>query len=294
MPSLRLHAKKLGMPASLSTRDFLSARSSRPTLQVLADTGRLLRRLRVRHGHQWQRNWSRDCRPATDTSASGCHTQRQLRTWSTSARQDDARQPSRRSHLCECPAPSLRAHAAHASGTSIPYPYPMTLTRQQASATCPTRCGIYIGRPPRSHLITPTAASHRRRCIARAVQGARQRSWALRACMSHDAHDGMRHGMLMARRVEPGRSESAASCQRQAMQRHAWQPIILAQDRCPASATSRGGWVRLPDGSAFGQNVNHSSKGAPTACRGSNSPLAHALLSYRQRVSLPLLQASLS
>jgi hypothetical protein len=60
----------------------------------------------------------------------------------------------------------------------------------------------------------------------------------------------------------------------------AWQPVIVAQDRCPASATSRGGWVRLPDGSAGGQHVNQSSTGAPTACRGSNSPLAHALLSY--------------
>ena len=132
MPSPRLHAKKGALPASLSTRDFLSARSSRPTLQVLADTGRLLQRLRARHGHQRRRNWSRDCRPGTDTSASGCRTQRQLRTWSTFAPQDDARQPSRCSHPCECPAPSLRARAAHASGISIPYPYPMTLTRQQA------------------------------------------------------------------------------------------------------------------------------------------------------------------
>ena len=78
----------------------------------------------------------------------------------------------------------------------------MTLTSQQASATRPTRCGIYIGRAPRSHLITPTAASHRRRCIARAVQGARQRSWALRAfeprCSrryaARDAH-GSPHGV---------------------------------------------------------------------------------------------------
>ena len=109
----------------------------------------------------------------------------------------------------------------------------MTLTRQQACATRPTRSGIYIGRPPRSRLITPTAASHRRRCIARAVQGAQQRSWALRASTSHDAHDGMRHGLLLARRVEPGRSASAASCQRQALQRHAWQPLSWPRTGVP-------------------------------------------------------------
>ena len=144
MLSLRLHAKKGALPALLSTRDFLSARSSRPTLQDLTGTGRQLQRPRAWHGHQRQRNRSRDSCPRTATSTSGCHTPRQLRTWSTSAPQDDARQPSCRSHPCECPAPSLRAQAAHASGTSIPYPYPMALTRQQASATRPTRSGIYL------------------------------------------------------------------------------------------------------------------------------------------------------
>ena len=174
MLSLPPHAKKGPLPSSLSTRDFLSARLAGPTSQVLADTARLLQRLRERHGREWQRNPSEECRPPTDTSTNGCNPQRQSAFGRLPTQRDAERSSSRRSHTCECPAPYQSAHAAHASGTSIPRSYRTTLTRRQASATRPTRSGIYLGKPPRSRPIHPTAASHRRRCIARAVQGARR------------------------------------------------------------------------------------------------------------------------
>ena len=179
MLSLCPHAKFVPLAASLSTRDFLSARSSRPTSQVPADRGRPLQQLRVRHGHQWQCNLSEDGHPPTSASKIGYDPQRQGALDRLSPPRDAERPPSRRSHPRESPAPSLRAHAAHASGTSIPRPCSMTLTRRQASATRPTRSGIYIGRPPRLRPIPSTAASHRRRCIARAVQGVRRRSRAV-------------------------------------------------------------------------------------------------------------------
>ena len=211
MLSLRPHAKYRPLPASLSTRDFLSARSSRPTSQVPADTARPLQRLRVRHGHQWQRILSEGYRPPTDTSKIGNDPQRQGALGRLSPPVDAERPPSCRSHPRECPAPSLRAHAAYASATSIPQPYPMTLARRQASATRPTRSGTYIGRPPRSRPIPSTAASHRRRCIARAVQGARRRSRAVPYCTPRYALDGVR---LTRRRRRRARCGLAARCHR--------------------------------------------------------------------------------
>ena len=163
MLSLLPHVKCVPLAASLSTRDFLSARSARPTSQVLAITGRPLQRLRVRHGHQWQCNLSRDHSPPNDSSAIGYDSQQQSALGRLSPPRDAERPPSRRSHSCECPAPSLRAHAAHASGIYIPKPCQATLVRRHASATRPTRCGFYTGRPPSSHPIPSTGAVDRRR-----------------------------------------------------------------------------------------------------------------------------------
>ena len=211
MLSLRPHAKCVPLAASLSTRDFLSARSSRPTSQVPADTARPLQQLRVRHGHQWQCNLSEDGHPPTSASTSGYDPQRQGALGRLSPPVDAERPPSCRSHPRECPAPSLRAHAAYASATSILQPYPMTLARRQASATRPTRSGTYIGRPPRSRPIPSTAASHRRRCIARAVQGARRRSRALPYRTPRNTLDGVR---LTWRRRRRARCGLAARCHR--------------------------------------------------------------------------------
>ena len=179
MLSLNPHAKNLPLIATLSTQDFLSARLFRPTLQVLAHMARLLQRLRERHGYEWQRNLSKDDNLPTDTSTSGCYSQRQSACGRLSAPQDAKRPSCLRSHPCECLAPSQRAHAARASGTPIPKSYPTTLTRRQVSETRSTRSSIYIGRPPRLRLILLPCASGRLGGTMRDYLGVRQRAEAL-------------------------------------------------------------------------------------------------------------------
>jgi hypothetical protein len=259
--SLRPHVKGGTLPASLSTRDFLSARSARPTSQVPAVRGRPLQRLRVRHGRQWQRNLSEDCHPPTFASTSGYDPQRQGAFGRLSPPRDAERPPSCRSHPGECPAPSLCAHAAHARGTSILQPYPMALTRRQASATRPTRSGIYIGRPPRLRPIPSTAASHRRRCIARVVQGARQRSRGLPYRIPRDTCDGVQ---LTRRRRRRARCGLAARCHR-----------VLTPVPRPSRGRHRSG-VCVPLGGPAGVRPWQSHRrGAPRACRAASAGRAH-------------------
>ena len=155
MLSLRPHAKYRPLPASLSTRDFLSARSSRPTSQVPADRGRLLQRLRVRHGHQWQRILSEGYRPPTDTSKIGNDPQRQGALGRLSAPEAE-RPPSRRSHPRESPAPSLRACGLRERHIH-PTPPPKDSGLSAGVEDAPDPVGIYIGRPPRLRSSLPSA-----------------------------------------------------------------------------------------------------------------------------------------